>query len=71
MGANIYVFNNRARFISKIKPTLDHLYTGLYTKKIVKYRIAAVIIDYLEGKRQILLIGAAFILSFYTNLVCI
>ena len=40
-------------------------------EKIKGYRIVAVIIDYLEGKRQILLIGAAFILSFYTNLVYI
>jgi len=40
-------------------------------KEIVEYGTAVVIRDHLKGKRQILLIAAAFVLSFHTNLVCI
>ena len=40
-------------------------------EEIVGYRIVVVIIDYLKGKRQILLTVVAFVLSFHTNLVCI
>ena len=32
---------------------------------------ATVIINHLKGKRQIQLLGAAFILGFYTNLICL
>ena len=70
-GTNLYIFNNQARFISEIKPTLDQLYTGLHTEEIIGYGTAAVTISHLDGKKQILLIGAAYILNFYTNLVCI
>ena len=40
-------------------------------EEIVGYGIVVVIIDYLKGKRQILLTVVAFVLSFHTNLVCI
>ena len=44
---------------------------GLYTEEIVGFRIATVTINTPKGKEQILLIGAAYILGFYTNLVYI
>ena len=50
---NIYVFNNRARFISNIKPTLDHIYIGSHTEEIVGFSIAKVTINYLKGKKKI------------------
>ena len=69
LGTNIYVFNNRARFISDIKPTLDYIYIGLYIEEIVGFSIAKVIINYLKGKKKIQLLGVAYILGFYINLV--
>jgi len=44
---------------------------GLYTEKIVGFGTAVVTIDMPKGKEQILLIGAAYIPGFHTNLVCI
>ena len=44
---------------------------GLHTEEIVGYGTAVVMIDYPEGKRQIELLEAAYILGFYTNLVCL
>jgi len=42
---------------------------GSHIKEIKGYSTAIVTINYLKGKRQIQLLGAAFILGFYTNLV--
>ena len=58
------------RFINKIKPSIDCIYIGLYTEEIIGFRTAMIIIDTPKGKEQILLIGAAYILGFHTNLVC-
>ena len=70
-GTNLHVFNNRARFVSEIEPTSDQLYAGSHTEEIVGYGTATVTIDHPDGKRQILLTGAAFVPSFHTNLVCL
>src|SRR5436853_1907111 len=71
LGTTLYIFNDLARFISEIKPSIDRVYIGLYTEEIISFRIAVVIIDTPKGKEQILLIGAAYILGFHTNLVYI
>jgi len=42
---------------------------GSHIEEIIGYSIAIVIINNLKGKRQIRLLGVAFILGFYTNLV--
>jgi len=57
------------RFINEIEPSTDCVYVGLYMEEIVSFRTAVVIINTPEGKEQILLIGAAYILGLYTNLV--
>ena len=44
---------------------------GLYIDKIVGYGTAIVIFNIPKGKEQIQLIGAVYILSFYTSLVCL
>ena len=44
---------------------------GLYTDEIVGYRTAIVIFNTPEGKEQIQLVGAAYILDFHTSLVCL
>ena len=49
----------------------DYFYTGLNTKEIVGYSTAIVIIDHREGKKQIQLLGVAYVPSFYMNLVCL
>jgi hypothetical protein len=49
----------------------DRLYAGSNTEDIVGYRTAIVTIDHLEGKRQMQLLRAAYVLSFHTNLVCL
>ena len=67
----IYIFNNRVRFISEVELILDYIYIGLYIKEIVGFSIAIDIINRPKGKEQILFIEAAYILSFYTNLVYI
>ena len=69
LGTTLYIFNNQARFISKIEPFTDCVYMGLHTEQIIGFRIAAVIFDTPKGKEQILLTGAAYILGFYTSLV--
>jgi len=71
LGTIIYIFNNQVRFISQIEPTLDHIYVGLYIEEIVGFSIATVTINNPKGKKKILLTRAAYVLSFYTNLVCI
>jgi hypothetical protein len=70
-GTTIHVVNNQARFISDIKPTLDRLYAGLNIEEIVGYSTAIVIINRLIGKTQMQLLRAAYVPSFYTNLVCL
>jgi len=67
----IYIFNDQARFISEIKSILDRIYINLYTKKIVSFSIAIIIINNFKGKKKILFTGAAYIPSFYTNLIYI
>ena len=69
LGTTLYIFNNLARFVSEIKPSTDRVYIGLYTEEIIGFRTATVIINTPEGKEQILLTGAAYVLGFYTNLV--
>jgi len=71
LGTTIYIFNDQVRFISQIEPILDCIYIGSHTKEIVGFSIAIVIINNPKGKKKILLTGAAYILSFYTNLVYI
>ena len=44
---------------------------GLYIKNIKGYGTAVIIINMPKGKEQIQLLKAAFILGFYTNLVCL
>jgi len=53
LGTSLYIFNDRARFISNIKPILERVYIGLYIEEIIGYSIAVVIINNLKGKRQI------------------
>ena len=55
----LYIFNNLTRFISKIEPTTDYIYVGIYIKKIINFKIAIVTLNTPKGKEQILLIGAA------------
>jgi len=71
LGTTIYIFNDRVRFVSQIKPILDCIYIGLYIEEIVGFGIAIVIINNPKGKKKILLTGAAYVLSFYINLVYI
>jgi hypothetical protein len=40
-------------------------------EEIVGYSTAIVIIDYPKGKKQIKVLGVAFIPGFYINLVCL
>jgi hypothetical protein len=40
-------------------------------EEIVGYGTAVVTIDYSKGKKQIKLLGVAFIPGFYTNLICL
>ena len=49
-GTTLYVFNNLVRFISKIKPSIDYIYIGLYMEEIVGFGTAVVIIDTPKGK---------------------
>jgi len=69
LETSLYVFNNRAKFISDIKPILERVCIGLHIEEIIGYSIAVVTVNNPKGKRQIQLLGAAFILDFYTNLV--
>ena len=70
LRTTLYIFNNRVRFISKIEPSIDCVYVGLHTEQIIGFRTAVVILNTPKGKEQILLIEAAYILGFYTSLVC-
>ena len=70
-GTNVHVFNDRARFISDIEPTSDHIYVGSHTEEIVGFGTAEVTIDHPKGKKKIQLSGAAYIPGFHTNLVCL
>ena len=70
-GTTVHVVNDRARFISDIEPTSDRLYAGSNTEEIVGYGTAIVTIDRPMGKTQMQLLRAAYVLSFYTNLVCL
>ena len=70
LGTALYIFNDRARFISEIEPSTDCIYTGLYTKQIIGFKTAIITLNIPKGKEQILLIGAAYILGFHTSLVC-
>jgi len=51
LGTSLHVFNDRARFISDIKPIIKRVYISSYIEEIVGYSIAAVIINNLKGKR--------------------
>ena len=44
---------------------------NLYTEEIVGYSIVIIIINYPKSKRQIEFLKVAYILGFYTNLVCL
>ena len=44
---------------------------GLHTDEIIGYGIAIVIFNIPEGKKQIQFVEAAYILDFYTSLVCL
>ena len=70
-ATTIHVVNDWVRFISDIKLISDCLYAGLYTEEIVGYGTAIVTINYPKGKKQIQLLGTAYVLSFYINLVCL
>jgi hypothetical protein len=70
-GATVHVFNDRSRFVSNSELTSDHIYVDSHTEEIVGFGTAAVTIDTPEGKERIMLIGAAYVPSFYTNLACI
>ena len=50
---------------------LDHFYIGSYTEEIVGYSTAIVIISTPEGEKKIQLKRAAYVLSFYIDLVCL
>jgi len=67
----IYIFNDWVKLVSEIKPILDYIYIDLYIKEIISFGIAIIIINKLKGKERILFIGAAYILSCYTNLIYI
>ena len=67
---NIYVINNRARFIGDIRPASDYLYAGSGMEKIEGFGTAKVIVITLLGKQKIHLNKAAYILGFHINLVC-
>ena len=70
LGTTLHIFNDWVRFISKIKPFIECVYAGLYIEQIISFKTAVVILNTPKGKEQILLIGAAYILGFYTSLVC-
>jgi hypothetical protein len=40
-------------------------------EEVIGYSTAVVIIDHFKDKKKIKLLGAAFILGFYINLVCL
>jgi len=50
LKTTIYIFNNRVRFISKIKSILDYIYISLYIEEIIGFGIAIVIINRPKGK---------------------
>jgi len=69
LETSLYVFNNRARFISNIKPILKRVYIGLYIEEIVGYSIAIVTINNLKGKCIIIapVVPTACLRVWYTN----
>ena len=69
LETTLYIFNNLARFVSEIKPSIDCVYMGLYIEEIIGFKTAVVILDMPKGKEQILFIKAAYILGFYTSLI--
>jgi len=51
LKTSLYIFNNRARFISDIKPIIEYVYIGSHIEEIIGYSIAIVTINNLKGKR--------------------
>ena len=51
LGTTLYVFNDLARFVSEIKPSIDCVYIGLYIEEIVGFRTAVIILNMLKSKK--------------------
>jgi len=50
LGTSLHVFNDRARFISDIKPIIERVYIGSHIEEIVGYSTAVVTINNPKGK---------------------
>ena len=70
-GTTIYAINNRSRFVNELQLSNNFIYAGTGLDLIKDFKTAKITIWTLDGTRRIQLKNAAYILNFYTSLVCL
>jgi len=70
-AVTIHVISNQSRFVDKLRPSNDFVYTRTGLDPVEGIGTAAIIIQTPSDPRKILLAEAAYIPAFHTNLACL